>query len=114
MKNDAEKMNPCLHEQNLSYKCFDANNFNKDACEKEIKNYNICKSFWVRDATLKTIFISKLFLVMLKLLLHHKKMFQNSIKSDRRRKGIRPYLPPPEEREQIKRDFFVKFLQQQT
>lgn len=48
MKNaDAERLNPCLREQELSFKCFNENNFDKEACEKEMKNYNMCKSFWV-------------------------------------------------------------------
>lgn len=31
-----------------------------------------------------------------------------SVQSERRRKGIRPYLPPVEEREQIKKEYFEK------
>lgn len=44
---DAEKNNPCLKEQEKSFKCFSDNDYNKEACKKEIDNYNLCKSFWV-------------------------------------------------------------------
>lgn len=56
MKNkDAEKNNPCLKEQELSYKCFNKNNFDKEACQIEIQNYNTCKSFWVRKLFLENV-----------------------------------------------------------
>ncbi|KAK5647342.1 hypothetical protein RI129_002234 [Pyrocoelia pectoralis] len=72
MKYDQEKYNPCLKEQQITYKCFDKFNYDKEKCELEIYNYKECKSFWHR------------------------------VKGDRKRKGIKPYLPDPEEREQIK------------
>ncbi|KAJ8934115.1 hypothetical protein NQ314_013573 [Rhamnusium bicolor] len=80
MKNkDAEKNNPCLKEQELSYKCFNDNNFDKEACQLEIQNYQTCKTFW------------------------------HSVKAHRRKNGLYPTLPPVEEREQVKREFFSKF-----
>lgn len=65
---DAEKDNPCLkvcltqkdkycpsivyflvsQEQELSYKCLNKNNFNREACEVYFANYKNCKDFWVR------------------------------------------------------------------
>ncbi|KAJ3649141.1 hypothetical protein Zmor_020899 [Zophobas morio] len=76
MKNkDAETLNPCLKEQEQTYKCFHENNFDKDACQLHIENYKTCKAFW------------------------------NSVRSDRRRKGIYPLLPPVEEREHIKKEY---------
>ncbi|CAH1364586.1 coiled-coil-helix-coiled-coil-helix domain-containing protein 7 [Tenebrio molitor] len=80
MKNkDAEKTNPCLKEQEQTYKCFHKNDFDKDACQLQIQNYNVCKGFW------------------------------NSVRAERRRKGIRPHLPPVEDREKIKAEFFERF-----
>ncbi|KAG5879525.1 hypothetical protein JTB14_029891 [Gonioctena quinquepunctata] len=79
MKNkDAEEKNPCHKEQELTYKCFNDNNFDKEACQLEIQNYTVCKGFW------------------------------HAVKQERRRNGIRPLLPPLAEREDIKRDFFSK------
>lgn len=103
MKNpDAEKNNPCLREQKLSFKCFSDNGYNKDLCQTAIDNYNICKSFWVILQIHSSNF-------------KHNcgRFLQNSVRADRRRRGVRPHLPPPEEREQIKREFFQKFLQEQ-
>lgn len=99
---DAEKNNPCLREQERSFQCFNDNDYNKEACQREIDNYNICKSFWV------TQILSGICSVLIKCHL------QNSVKSDRRRKGIKPYLPPIEERHQIKKEFFQKFLEQNS
>ncbi|KYB26462.1 coiled-coil-helix-coiled-coil-helix domain-containing protein 7 [Tribolium castaneum] len=80
MKNtDAARMNPCLKEQEQTYKCFHKNNFDKEACQLHIENYKSCKSFW------------------------------NFVKSERMRKGIRPALPPVEEREQIKQEYMSRF-----
>lgn len=48
MKNlDAERQNPCLKEQELTYKCFNDNNFDKSACQSYIENYRLCTGFWV-------------------------------------------------------------------
>ncbi|XP_065359589.1 coiled-coil-helix-coiled-coil-helix domain-containing protein 7 [Calliphora vicina] len=69
---NAERDNPCLKEQELSYKCLSKSNYDREACEVYFANYKNCKDFW------------------------HK------IRSDRRAKGIAPYLPPVEEREAIK------------
>ncbi|XP_022915209.1 coiled-coil-helix-coiled-coil-helix domain-containing protein 7 [Onthophagus taurus] len=78
---DQEKHNPCLKEQELTIRCFNDNNFVKEKCAFEMENYKICKGFWF------------------------------SVKAERRRKGIKPYLPPVEEREQIKKDYFAQFKQ---
>ncbi|KAJ8925831.1 hypothetical protein NQ315_009683 [Exocentrus adspersus] len=81
MKNqDAEKNNPCLKEQLLSYQCFNDNNFDKEACQLEIENYKTCKSFW------------------------------HFVTAYRRKKGILPYVPPVEERESIKREFLPEYF----
>lgn len=57
---DAEKNNPCLLEQEKSFKCFSDNGYNKEACQKEIDNYNLCKSFWV---CLQIIFLIKFIII---------------------------------------------------
>uniref|UniRef100_A0A1B0CDV1 Coiled-coil-helix-coiled-coil-helix domain-containing protein 7 n=1 Tax=Lutzomyia longipalpis TaxID=7200 RepID=A0A1B0CDV1_LUTLO len=69
---DAEKNNPCLKEQELSYKCLDKNNYDREKCEIFFQNYKNCKDFW------------------------------NRVKSERKWKGIKPYLPDVSEREGIK------------
>lgn len=46
---DQQKHNPCLKEQNLSYKCLGDNNYDKDKCQLEFENYKACKGFWVRN-----------------------------------------------------------------
>uniref|UniRef100_A0A2R5L9R9 Coiled-coil-helix-coiled-coil-helix domain-containing protein 7 n=1 Tax=Ornithodoros turicata TaxID=34597 RepID=A0A2R5L9R9_9ACAR len=68
--------NPCLKEQKLSFKCLDDNLYDKDKCTRYFENYKKCQGFWL------------------------------SIAKERRRNGIRPYLPPVEEREEIKRKHF--------
>ncbi|KAK9502036.1 hypothetical protein O3M35_012643 [Rhynocoris fuscipes] len=68
--------NPCLKEHNSSLKCLARNNYDPESCEKHFSNYKACKSFW------------------------------NEVKRQRRLHGIRPLLPPPEEREAIKIKFF--------
>ncbi|KAH8339098.1 hypothetical protein KR074_003973 [Drosophila pseudoananassae] len=72
---NAERDNPCLKEQELSYKCLNKNNFDREKCEIYFVNYNNCKEFW------------------------------NNVRSDRRAKGTAPYLPPIEERDAIKAEY---------
>ncbi|XP_020798813.1 coiled-coil-helix-coiled-coil-helix domain-containing protein 7 [Drosophila serrata] len=72
---NAERDNPCLKEQELSFKCLNKNNFDHEKCEVYFANYNNCKEFW------------------------------NKVKSERRAKGIAPYLPPVEERDAIKTNY---------
>lgn len=45
---DAELHNPCLKEQEMSYKCLHDNGFDRDKCELYFLNYKNCKEFWVR------------------------------------------------------------------
>lgn len=73
-----DEKNPCLKEHKLSFKCLDENNFNRDTCTGYFENYKRCKEFW------------------------------NNIRVERRRAGIVPNLPPADEREQIKKDYFEK------
>uniref|UniRef100_A0A1A9ZWF7 Coiled-coil-helix-coiled-coil-helix domain-containing protein 7 n=1 Tax=Glossina pallidipes TaxID=7398 RepID=A0A1A9ZWF7_GLOPL len=71
---NAERDNPCLKEQELSYKCLSKHNYEREPCEIYFANYKNCKEFWGR------------------------------VKSERRAKGIEPYLPPVEERAAIKEE----------
>ncbi|XP_043278307.1 coiled-coil-helix-coiled-coil-helix domain-containing protein 7 [Venturia canescens] len=64
--------NPCIKEQGLSLKCASENYDDKDVCKAYFVNYRTCKEFW------------------------------DKVKRERRAAGIKPYLPLPEEREEIK------------
>ena len=44
---DQEQHNPCLKEQNLTQKCFNDNNYDKEKCQMHMYNYKTCKEFWV-------------------------------------------------------------------
>lgn len=44
---EAAERNPCLKETELTLSCFHKNNFDKEACQMEMENYRLCKSFWV-------------------------------------------------------------------
>ncbi|CAL8131518.1 unnamed protein product [Orchesella dallaii] len=78
-KQTSELNNPCLREQKLSYKCLSEKNYDKDACAVTFANYKACKDFW------------------------------SQVQADRRRRGIRPSVPRPEEREAIKAEYMKKF-----
>ncbi|XP_002737211.1 coiled-coil-helix-coiled-coil-helix domain-containing protein 7-like [Saccoglossus kowalevskii] len=67
-----EENNPCLSEANASYKCLRDTNYERDLCYHEFVTYKNCKKFW------------------------------NNVMINRRRKGIKPPLPPPEDRDQIR------------
>ncbi|XP_004922524.1 coiled-coil-helix-coiled-coil-helix domain-containing protein 7 [Bombyx mandarina] len=73
---NAERLNPCLTEQEQSYKCLDKNGFDHAKCEEYFENYNTCKKFW------------------------------GKVYKDRKAKGIQPYLPEVEERKEIKAAYF--------
>jgi len=78
-KQNSEQNNPCLKEQKLSYKCLEKNDYDQKACITAFTNYTACREFW------------------------HK------VGADRRRNGIRPHLPPVEEREKMKAEYMAKF-----
>ncbi|KAL8621674.1 hypothetical protein ACOMHN_024645 [Nucella lapillus] len=67
--------NPCLKEHDMSFQCLDDNAYDRDKCGKHFQNYKNCREFWR--------------LVVL----------------ERKRKGIQPYLPAPEDRKQSMRDY---------
>ncbi|XP_041484184.1 coiled-coil-helix-coiled-coil-helix domain-containing protein 7-like [Lytechinus variegatus] len=63
--------NPCLTEANASYQCLHDYNFDRERCKGYFANYKNCKNFW------------------------------GKIMKQRRKDGIIPVLPGPEEREKI-------------
>ncbi|XP_039289172.1 coiled-coil-helix-coiled-coil-helix domain-containing protein 7 [Nilaparvata lugens] len=75
---NSEYNNPCIKEHKQVHKCLNDNNYNHDRCRFHFENYNSCQAFW------------------------------KSVQSDRRKKDIRPYLPVPEDREQIKQAYLEK------
>ncbi|VEN54265.1 unnamed protein product [Callosobruchus maculatus] len=44
---EIEELNPCLKEQELTFKCFSEKA--KEDCKSEIENYKLCKSFWKKE-----------------------------------------------------------------
>lgn len=80
---NAEKNNPCLREQELSYKCLDRNNFDREKCEVYFANYKNCRAFW------------------------------DKVKTERRRAGLHPILPEVEDRPKIKEEYFKTKPRQQ-
>ncbi|XP_047358117.1 coiled-coil-helix-coiled-coil-helix domain-containing protein 7 isoform X2 [Vespa velutina] len=65
-------------EHDLSLQCLSDNNYIRDACQDYFQNYRICQKFWKK------------------------------IVVDRKRKNIKPYLPSPEDRENVKNEY-LKF-----
>ncbi|KAL6258768.1 hypothetical protein P5V15_010716 [Pogonomyrmex californicus] len=72
LRRNQEIDNPCYKEHLLSLKCLEANQKEHNECELYFQNYKNCRNFWA------------------------------SVQSERRSKGIKPYLPPLEERIKIK------------
>ncbi|XP_072745776.1 coiled-coil-helix-coiled-coil-helix domain-containing protein 7 [Anoplolepis gracilipes] len=75
LKRNQELDNPCYKEHLLSLKCLDSNQKEREACEVYFVNYRNCKEFWT------------------------------NVQFERKSKGIKPYMPPLEERKKIKADF---------
>ncbi|XP_063863472.1 coiled-coil-helix-coiled-coil-helix domain-containing protein 7-like isoform X1 [Scylla paramamosain] len=82
-----EEKNPCLKEHDMSFKCLEESSYNRNACGEYFENYKKCKEFW------------------------------GNVRSERRRAGIVPHLPPAEERDKIKAEYLEnrrrKYQQQQ-
>ncbi|XP_043673535.1 coiled-coil-helix-coiled-coil-helix domain-containing protein 7 [Vespula pensylvanica] len=78
LRRNHEADNPCLKEYDLSLECLSNNNYIRDACQAYFNNYKICQKFWQK------------------------------IVADRKLKDIKPYLPSPEDRENIKNEY-LKF-----
>lgn len=69
---------PCFSEREKSLNCLAEYESSQSICDQHILNYKICKDFWV------------------------------NVRTYRKNHKILPHLPPPEEREQIKSEFFEK------
>ena len=69
------RSNPCYLEAQQSMKCLQNNGYDRDKCEKYFDNYKECKKFW------------------------------NSVRDVRAKNGIKPAMPPHEEREAIKKHY---------
>ncbi|GFG31142.1 hypothetical protein Cfor_08619 [Coptotermes formosanus] len=67
--------NPCIKENDMVFQCLENNNYQHEKCTAYFENYKFCKHFW------------------------------GKVRSDRRREGKVPYLPPPEEREKIRAEY---------
>ncbi|KAL0111366.1 hypothetical protein PUN28_012928 [Cardiocondyla obscurior] len=76
MRHNQETDNPCYKEHLLSLRCLDSNQTDRNECKLYFQNYNNCKKFWA------------------------------SVQADRRSKGIKPHMPPLEERINIKMKLF--------
>uniref|UniRef100_A0A1B6EB82 Coiled-coil-helix-coiled-coil-helix domain-containing protein 7 n=1 Tax=Clastoptera arizonana TaxID=38151 RepID=A0A1B6EB82_9HEMI len=76
---NSQRNNPCSKEQKQSYDCLNKNNYDHDSCQLYFDNYNACMGFWT------------------------------SVKNERRRQGIRPLLPEPEDRERIREEYLKQF-----
>ncbi|XP_033645108.1 coiled-coil-helix-coiled-coil-helix domain-containing protein 7-like [Asterias rubens] len=63
--------NPCVSEANASYECLHETNFDRKLCQTYFVNYQNCQKFWL------------------------------NIQRERRKLGIKPSLPPAEERDRI-------------
>ncbi|XP_005103878.1 coiled-coil-helix-coiled-coil-helix domain-containing protein 7 [Aplysia californica] len=69
------RKDPCVKEHDMALKCLDDGGYDRSKCEDFFTNYRNCRKFW------------------------------KFVSDDRRKKGITPYLPPPEEREQVKTEY---------
>ncbi|XP_023233926.1 coiled-coil-helix-coiled-coil-helix domain-containing protein 7-like [Centruroides sculpturatus] len=63
------------HEHDLSLNCLEQNNYNKNKCQLHFENYINCKKFW------------------------------SLVVSDRKKKGMKPYLPSVQDRGKIKEEY---------
>jgi len=73
---DQSITDPCFKERQLSLRCMDKHDYDKDSCAREFENFKNCKSFWT------------------------------DIIKHRRRDNILPEIPPVEERDAIRREKF--------
>ncbi|GFT75364.1 uncharacterized protein NPIL_354921 [Nephila pilipes] len=78
-KERVERINPCHKERDSSLKCLDEYYYNRNKCQAYFDNYNNCKKFW------------------------------GFVMKQRRREGIKPYLPEPEDRDKIKAHYLPQF-----
>ncbi|KAG5326266.1 CHCH7 protein, partial [Pseudoatta argentina] len=90
LRRNQETDNPCYKEHLMSLKCLNSDK-SRETCQPYFINYKNCKDFWKMFCKITSSI--RLF------------FFQASVQYERKLKGIKPYLPPPEERAKIKIDF---------
>ncbi|GFY71843.1 uncharacterized protein TNIN_41301 [Trichonephila inaurata madagascariensis] len=73
------RLNPCHNERDLSLNCLDEYYYARDKCQTYFDNYNNCRRFWG--------FVTK----------------------QRRKEGIKPYLPEPEDRDKVKAQYLPQY-----
>ncbi|PNJ46769.1 coiled-coil-helix-coiled-coil-helix domain-containing protein 7 isoform X2 [Pongo pygmaeus] len=66
-------INPCLSESDASTRCLDENNYDRERCSTYFLRYKNCRRFW------------------------------NSIMMQRRKNGVKPFMPTAAERDEILR-----------
>lgn len=79
-----KKQDPCFSERESSLNCLSEYESSQTICEEHILNYKLCKDFWV------------------------------NVRIYRKNHNILPHFPPPEERDQIKREFFAEVRNRKT
>ncbi|KAL5016056.1 hypothetical protein ScPMuIL_005645 [Solemya velum] len=67
--------NPCIMEQDFAFRCMDEHDYDREKCSRHFQNYKNCREFW------------------------------SFVTRDRKRKGVKPYLPPADEREEVKKQY---------
>lgn len=73
-----DRAEPCAKERQISFNCLEDHDYDHSKCQLAFENFRYCKQFW------------------------------NNIHAERAAKGIRPFLPPPEERDAIRREHIEK------
>ncbi|XP_059156994.1 coiled-coil-helix-coiled-coil-helix domain-containing protein 7-like [Physella acuta] len=75
-----QALDPCLKENEMTTQCMNENGYNGEMCKDFFENYRNCKKFW------------------------------SWVMDQRKKQGIQPYLPPPEERESVKKEYLPLLL----
>lgn len=73
------RLNPCHKERDSSLNCLDEYYYSRDKCKPYFENYNNCRKFW------------------------------GFVMKQRRKEGIKPYLPEPEDRDKIKAQYLPQY-----
>lgn len=71
----SQDKDPCYAENAKSMNCLSKNDYNYTKCGREFDNYKECKTFWMY------------------------------VRLGRKRNGINPNLPPPDQREDFKKEY---------
>ncbi|XP_055934165.1 coiled-coil-helix-coiled-coil-helix domain-containing protein 7-like [Argiope bruennichi] len=78
-KERTERINPCYKERDASLKCLDEFYYARAKCQPYFDNYKNCRAFW------------------------------GFVVRERRKAGIKPHIPAPEERDQVKAEYLPRF-----